>query len=279
MGKTTLALNALEPGDGDPRRRWPARPADPDRRERYACAASAAASAPRSCIPSPAASRRTGAPSPHHRRAHARAGHPRRRTARASRRVGRHDRRRQLRQQGSRHRRAAGSCSTQGHVFDEVVAVGPLPMMRAVCEVTRPLGLKTIVSLNPIMIDGTGMCGGCRVTVGGEAEVRLRGRPGVRRSPGGLRTNWRRGCAPTANRKRRPSSSIDIGAGRPDPSSTRRSGTRRSAWPHGRRAIRASGRAEPMAKKIGTKIKTPMPLRETPHARRRSTKWRSAYTI
>jgi ferredoxin--NADP+ reductase len=58
----------------------------------------------------------------------------------------------------------------EGHVFDEVVAVGPLPMMRAVCEVTRALGLHTIVSLNPIMIDGTGMCGGCRVTVGGEQK-------------------------------------------------------------------------------------------------------------
>jgi ferredoxin--NADP+ reductase len=57
-----------------------------------------------------------------------------------------------------------------GYVFDEVVAVGPLPMMRAVCDVTRPLGLKTLVSLNPIMIDGTGMCGGCRVLVGGEQK-------------------------------------------------------------------------------------------------------------
>ncbi len=57
-----------------------------------------------------------------------------------------------------------------GHVFDEVVAVGPLPMMRAVCDVTRPLNLHTVVSLNPIMIDGTGMCGGCRVTVGGEQK-------------------------------------------------------------------------------------------------------------
>ncbi len=57
-----------------------------------------------------------------------------------------------------------------GHTFDEVVAVGPLPMMRAVCDVTRPLGLHTVVSLNPIMIDGTGMCGGCRVTVGGEQK-------------------------------------------------------------------------------------------------------------
>jgi len=59
---------------------------------------------------------------------------------------------------------------SRGYQFDEVVAVGPLPMMRAVVETTRPLGLKTIVSLNPIMIDGTGMCGGCRVTVGGETK-------------------------------------------------------------------------------------------------------------
>jgi ferredoxin--NADP+ reductase len=58
----------------------------------------------------------------------------------------------------------------EGHRFDEVVAVGPLPMMRAVVEVTRPMKLRTIVSLNPIMIDGTGMCGGCRVTVGGEQK-------------------------------------------------------------------------------------------------------------
>ncbi|OFW06774.1 MAG: ferredoxin-NADP reductase [Acidobacteria bacterium RIFCSPLOWO2_02_FULL_67_36] len=54
--------------------------------------------------------------------------------------------------------------------FHEVVAIGPLPMMRAVCELTRPLGLRTIVSLNPVMVDGTGMCGGCRVTVGGEQK-------------------------------------------------------------------------------------------------------------
>ncbi len=51
-----------------------------------------------------------------------------------------------------------------------VFAVGPVPMMRAVAEMTRPHGIHTIVSLNPIMIDGTGMCGGCRVTVGGEAK-------------------------------------------------------------------------------------------------------------
>ncbi len=53
---------------------------------------------------------------------------------------------------------------------DLVVAIGPLPMMRAVAEMTRPLVIKTIVSLNPIMIDGTGMCGGCRVSVGGKTK-------------------------------------------------------------------------------------------------------------
>jgi ferredoxin/flavodoxin---NADP+ reductase len=50
---------------------------------------------------------------------------------------------------------------------DVVYAAGPVPMMRAVAAVTRPLGVPTIVSLNPIMVDGTGMCGGCRVTVDG----------------------------------------------------------------------------------------------------------------
>ena len=54
-----------------------------------------------------------------------------------------------------------------GKVYDEVIAIGPLPMMKAVCELTKPKDIKTIVSMNPIMIDGTGMCGGCRVTVGG----------------------------------------------------------------------------------------------------------------
>lgn len=53
---------------------------------------------------------------------------------------------------------------------DAVFAVGPVPMMRAVSELTRPYGIETIVSLNPIMIDGTGMCGGCRVMVGGEMK-------------------------------------------------------------------------------------------------------------
>ena len=65
---------------------------------------------------------------------------------------------------------ALQSLLAAGHVFDEVVAVGPLPMMRAVAEVTRPLGLRTTVSLNPIMVDGTGMCGGCRVTIDGEQK-------------------------------------------------------------------------------------------------------------
>ncbi|HEX9078936.1 MAG TPA: sulfide/dihydroorotate dehydrogenase-like FAD/NAD-binding protein [Desulfuromonadaceae bacterium] len=51
-----------------------------------------------------------------------------------------------------------------------VFAIGPVPMMRAVAELTRPSGIETIVSLNPIMIDGTGMCGGCRVMVGGEMK-------------------------------------------------------------------------------------------------------------
>lgn len=54
-----------------------------------------------------------------------------------------------------------------GKEYDEVIAIGPLPMMKAVCDLTKPKDIKTIVSMNPIMIDGTGMCGGCRVTVGG----------------------------------------------------------------------------------------------------------------
>lgn len=57
-----------------------------------------------------------------------------------------------------------------GAGYDHAIAIGPLVMMKAVVGVTRPLGLPTGVSLNPIMIDGTGMCGGCRVTVGGETK-------------------------------------------------------------------------------------------------------------
>jgi ferredoxin/flavodoxin---NADP+ reductase len=58
----------------------------------------------------------------------------------------------------------------KGTTIDRVFAVGPVPMMRAVAELTRPLDIPTIVSLNPIMVDGTGMCGACRVTVGGETR-------------------------------------------------------------------------------------------------------------
>ena len=53
---------------------------------------------------------------------------------------------------------------------DYVIAVGPMPMMRAVAELTRPYGIKTEASMNPIMVDGTGMCGACRLTVGGEVK-------------------------------------------------------------------------------------------------------------
>ena len=57
-----------------------------------------------------------------------------------------------------------------GETFDEVLAIGPVPMMKFVCKTTEPFGVHTSVSLNPIMVDGTGMCGGCRVTVGGETK-------------------------------------------------------------------------------------------------------------
>ncbi len=57
-----------------------------------------------------------------------------------------------------------------GTKIDFVLAIGPIPMMKAVSELTKPHGIKTVVSLNPIMIDGTGMCGGCRVAVGGEVK-------------------------------------------------------------------------------------------------------------
>jgi ferredoxin--NADP+ reductase len=53
---------------------------------------------------------------------------------------------------------------------DEVVAIGPAPMMKAVAELTRPRGVRTLVSLNTVMVDGTGMCGGCRVLVGGQTR-------------------------------------------------------------------------------------------------------------
>lgn len=57
-----------------------------------------------------------------------------------------------------------------GRKIDYVLAIGPVPMMKAVAETTRPHAIRTMVSLNPIMVDGTGMCGGCRVIVGGETK-------------------------------------------------------------------------------------------------------------
>ena len=57
-----------------------------------------------------------------------------------------------------------------GNKYDEVFAVGPMPMMKFVCKTTEPYGQKTMVSMSPIMIDGTGMCGGCRISVGGETK-------------------------------------------------------------------------------------------------------------
>jgi ferredoxin--NADP+ reductase len=57
-----------------------------------------------------------------------------------------------------------------GTKIDLCIAIGPVPMMRAVAEVTRPAAIKTVVSLNPIMVDATGMCGACRVTVGGKTK-------------------------------------------------------------------------------------------------------------
>lgn len=58
----------------------------------------------------------------------------------------------------------------KGEEFDEVIAIGPLFMMRAVCDITKNYNIPTTVSMNPVMIDGTGMCGGCRVIVGGETK-------------------------------------------------------------------------------------------------------------
>ena len=57
-----------------------------------------------------------------------------------------------------------------GEQYDEVIAIGPLVMMKFVCKLTKEYGVKTVVSMNPIMIDGTGMCGGCRLSVGGKTK-------------------------------------------------------------------------------------------------------------
>ena len=58
----------------------------------------------------------------------------------------------------------------QGETYDEVIAIGPLVMMKFVTQLTKQHNIKTVVSMNPIMIDGTGMCGGCRLTVGGKTK-------------------------------------------------------------------------------------------------------------
>ena len=58
----------------------------------------------------------------------------------------------------------------EGNEYDEVIAIGPVIMMKFVCQTTKKYNIKTIISMNPIMIDGTGMCGGCRLTVGGETK-------------------------------------------------------------------------------------------------------------
>ena len=57
-----------------------------------------------------------------------------------------------------------------GEEYDEVIAIGPVIMMKFVCQLTKKYNVRTIVSMNPVMIDGTGMCGGCRLTVGGETK-------------------------------------------------------------------------------------------------------------
>ena len=65
---------------------------------------------------------------------------------------------------------ALGELINEGNRYDCVYVFGPLIMMKFVAELTRKYGMKTLVSMNPIMIDGTGMCGGCRLTVGGETK-------------------------------------------------------------------------------------------------------------
>lgn len=58
----------------------------------------------------------------------------------------------------------------EGNEYDEVITIGPMPMMKFVCKTTQPYGLKTVASLSPLMVDGTGMCGCCRVSVGGKMK-------------------------------------------------------------------------------------------------------------
>ena len=65
---------------------------------------------------------------------------------------------------------ALRSLIESGEQYDEVITIGPLPMMKFVCKLTKEYGIPTVASMNPIMIDGTGMCGCCRLTVGGEMK-------------------------------------------------------------------------------------------------------------
>ena len=115
----------------------------------------------------------------------------------------RHDRRRSVRREGPGHRRPAAAASPTGRQFDEVVAVGPLPMMRAVVEVTRPLEHPDHGQPEPG--DGGRHRDVRRLPrVGGRrAEVRLRGRPRVRRPPGGFRRAGRAAARRTASRNRK----------------------------------------------------------------------------
>ena len=65
---------------------------------------------------------------------------------------------------------ALRSLIESGEKYDEVITIGPLVMMKFVCALTKEFGIKTVASMNPVMIDGTGMCGGCRLTVGGKVK-------------------------------------------------------------------------------------------------------------
>jgi ferredoxin--NADP+ reductase len=84
--------------------------------------------------------------------------------------------------------------------IDEVFAVGPVPMMRAVAELTRPYGIRTTVSLNAIMVDGTGMCGGCRVSVDGETRYACVDGPEFAAT--GRLASWRTAWARTGSSRR-----------------------------------------------------------------------------
>ena len=92
---------------------------------------------------------------------------------------------------------------------DAVYAIGPVPMMKAVSEMTRPYGVPTTVSLNAIMVDGTGMCGGCRVTIGGETKYACVDGPEFDGHAVNFRS-WQTGSPPTARSSRPPPSARGI---------------------------------------------------------------------